>query len=228
MGGQALQSPEALLGAYCGINTDMWTLGCVVRSFGIFFTLIWKNHFPPQTDSIDFFFFFIYIQLFELLTGDALFDPPFQTLELDITKEESHLIQMIELFGEIPHDLIHAGKYSHRWFTPEGKQYSFFSFLPSFRLILTCYLGNLRLNTTYYPISLRSVLERHIEKSDVVGTTAFLNTLLILRPDDRARPQDIIDHQWFSEWTTLLHTRYARPSFFIFHFLPFDSWFHLF
>ena len=57
----------------------------------------------------------------------------------------------------------------------------------------------MRLNTTYYPISLRSVLERHIEKSDVVGTADFLNTLLKLQPDNRARPRDIIDHQWFSE-----------------------------
>ena len=30
MGGQALRSPEALLGAHCGTNTDMWALGCVV------------------------------------------------------------------------------------------------------------------------------------------------------------------------------------------------------
>ena len=60
-------------------------------------------------------------------------------------------------------------------------------------------VGKMRLNTTYYPISLSSVLERHIEKSDVVGTDAFLNTLLNLRPDNRACPRDIIDHQWFSE-----------------------------
>jgi len=145
MGGQALRSPEALLGAHCGTNTDMWALGCV---------------------------------LLELLTGDALFDPTFQTSELDITKEESHLIQMIELFGEIPHDLIQGGKYSHRWFTAQG---------------------DMLLNTTYYPISLETVLERHIERNDVVGTAAFLNTLLNLRPDSRARPHDIIDHQWFGE-----------------------------
>lgn len=30
MGGQALRSPEELLGAHCGTNTDMWALGCVV------------------------------------------------------------------------------------------------------------------------------------------------------------------------------------------------------
>ena len=57
----------------------------------------------------------------------------------------------------------------------------------------------MRLNTTYYPISLSSVIERHIEKNDVVGTVAFLNMLLSLRPDDRARPCDIVNHRWFSE-----------------------------
>jgi serine/threonine protein kinase len=35
MGGQALQSPEALLDAHCGTYTDMWALGCVV---GMHFT----------------------------------------------------------------------------------------------------------------------------------------------------------------------------------------------
>ena len=32
MGVQALRSPEELLGAHCGTNTDMWALGCVVRN----------------------------------------------------------------------------------------------------------------------------------------------------------------------------------------------------
>ena len=32
MGAQALRSPEELLGAHCGTNTDMWALGCVVRN----------------------------------------------------------------------------------------------------------------------------------------------------------------------------------------------------
>ena len=40
MGGQALRSPEALLGAQCGTNTDMWALGCVVGN-----ALHWENGF---------------------------------------------------------------------------------------------------------------------------------------------------------------------------------------
>lgn len=109
---------------------------------------------------------------------------------------------MIELFGEMPHDLLHLGKNSNRWFTSEGVLFfnpsihcSLFALINSSLMMI----GNMRLNTTYYPISLRSVLERHIEKSDVVGTDTFLNTLLNLRPENRARPRDIIDHQWFSE-----------------------------
>jgi hypothetical protein len=27
---------------------------------------------------------------------------------------------MVELFGEMPHDLLHFGKNSNRWFTAEG------------------------------------------------------------------------------------------------------------
>ena len=68
------------------------------------------------------------LQLFELLTGDALFDPIFQTSELHITNEESHLIQMIELFGDMPHDLVHVGTYSSRWFTTEGNDFFVFCF----------------------------------------------------------------------------------------------------
>jgi len=42
-------------------------------------------------------------------------------------------------------------------------------------------------------------LERHIEKRDVPQTTAFLEMLLKVRPEDRARPEDILDHPWFSD-----------------------------
>lgn len=43
-----------------------------------------------------------------------------------MTNEESHLIQMVELFGEMPHDLLQVGKHSNRWFTAEGAYFLFF------------------------------------------------------------------------------------------------------
>ena len=60
------------------------------------------------------------IQLYELLSGERLFDPFFQTEELGLSIEESHLIQMIELFGEFPRQLLATGEYSSRWFTESG------------------------------------------------------------------------------------------------------------
>jgi len=56
----------------------------------------------------------------------------------------------------------------------------------------------MRIDTTYFPITLSTVLERHVEKSEVEGTAEFLGTMLKLRPEDRAKPDEIIDHPWFS------------------------------
>ena len=106
---------------------------------------------------------------------------------------------MVELFGDMPHDLLQVGKYSNRWFTTEGAQLFILRSKPLIRPINSITVGNMRMNATYHPISLESVLERQMEKSDVVGTAVFLKTLLNLRPDNRASPHDIINHQWFSE-----------------------------
>lgn len=134
------------------------------------------------------------LQLFELLTGESLFDPAFQTDELDISEVESHLIQMIELLGDVPATLIHAGNSSRRWFTEDGERPRCVIFARAYEY----WVGLLRIETTYYPVSLASILERHIERSEVEGTTQFLGTLLRLKPEDRANPEDIIDHEWFS------------------------------
>jgi len=38
-----------------------------------------------------------------------------------------------------------------------------------------------------------------MEERDVPQAAAFLETLLKVYPEDRARPEDIIDHPWFSD-----------------------------
>jgi serine/threonine-protein kinase SRPK3 len=60
------------------------------------------------------------VQLYELLSGEPLFDPFFQTEELGLSIEESHIIQIIEIFGDFPRELLAAGEYSSRWFTESG------------------------------------------------------------------------------------------------------------
>jgi len=59
-----------------------------------------------------------------LLTGESLFDPIFQTAELNVSEEGPHLVQMIELLGEMPKDLISTGNSSEKWFTKDGKTIS--------------------------------------------------------------------------------------------------------
>ncbi|KAG7091548.1 hypothetical protein E1B28_010577 [Marasmius oreades] len=113
--------------------------------------------------------------LYELLTGESLFDPFFQTVELGLAPEESHLIQIIELVGDLPLDLLRAGKYTRKWFDEDG---------------------SLRLDTTYYPVSLEEVLKMRIEESDVPEAADFLGSLLKLRPEDRTKAVELLNHPW--------------------------------
>jgi serine/threonine protein kinase len=104
---QALRAPEIILGAPSDTSTDLWSLGCIVRfTFPRILCFNYNNCLNKQ--------------LYELLSGERLFDPSFQTEELGLSIEESHLIQIIELFGEFPLNLLGAGEYSSRWFTESG------------------------------------------------------------------------------------------------------------
>lgn len=99
-----MRPPEALLDAPQSISADIWTLGCVV-GFCILKRCIHVNDVP---------------QFYELITGESLFDPVFQTVELGLTPEESHLIQIIELLGQFPRDTVKAGKNGRKWFQEDG------------------------------------------------------------------------------------------------------------
>lgn len=64
--------------------------------------------------------------IYELLMGEPLFDPSFQTVECGLSTDESHLIQMIEMlpvdgFLGFPEDLVRRGRDSERWFKADGK-----------------------------------------------------------------------------------------------------------
>jgi hypothetical protein len=62
--------------------------------------------------------------LYELLAGEPLFDPSFQTQDLGLSLEESHLIQIIELLGPFPTEVLAVGEYSKRWFKEDGEKNS--------------------------------------------------------------------------------------------------------
>ena len=56
--------------------------------------------------------------VFELVTGDFLFEPKSGNR---FSRDDDHLAQMIELLGDIPRSLCLAGKNSREFFTREGK-----------------------------------------------------------------------------------------------------------
>jgi hypothetical protein len=56
----------------------------------------------------------------------------------------------------------------------------------------------MRLETTYYPVTLESILGSHLEETDIATSADFLHTMLQLRPQERSKAKDIVDHPWFS------------------------------
>nr|KAJ3413404.1 serine/threonine protein kinase, CMGC group [Polyrhizophydium stewartii] len=56
--------------------------------------------------------------LFELLTGDYLFDPQSGSR---YTKDDDHVAQIIELLGMFPRNMAMSGKYSSNIFTRKGE-----------------------------------------------------------------------------------------------------------
>lgn len=56
--------------------------------------------------------------VFELVTGDFLFEP---RAGRDYSRDEDHLAQMIELLGHIPRHVSMNGRHSREYFNREGR-----------------------------------------------------------------------------------------------------------
>ncbi|KAK0441149.1 kinase-like domain-containing protein [Desarmillaria tabescens] len=120
--------------------------------------------------------------IYELLMGEPLFDPSFQTVECGLSTDESHLIQMIEMlsldgFLGFPEDLVRRGRDSERWFSADG---------------------TLRLETTYYPVTLRDILYRRLSGVDVDEIYEFLDGMIWLIPEERTGVRDLLQSRWIT------------------------------
>lgn len=116
--------------------------------------------------------------IFELLTGDFLFEP---TTGQSFSKNDDHLAQIIELLGPIPEYLIKTGFY--------GKHY-FHSDLRTLRKI-----QNLK------PWPLESVLlEKYkFSEQDSLEISDFLKGMLILDPRKRLDAAGLSNHYWLND-----------------------------
>lgn len=112
--------------------------------------------------------------IFELLTGDYLFDPQPGT---KYDKDDDHVAQIMELLGEMPKSLALSGKYSHDMFNRRGE---------------LRHIQRLR----FWPL-LSVLKEKYLmEAEEAELLTSFLLPMLHYYPDSRATAAELLKHPW--------------------------------
>lgn len=127
--------------------------------------------------------------IFELLTGDYLFDP---RNGKQYTKDDDHIGQIIELLGNFPRTMLKESYYARDFFNSKGELHR---------------ISKLK------PWGLKDVL---IEKykfstSDAVEIADFLLPMLSLQPENRADAGGMINHPWLSDALGLENVVLERP-----------------
>ncbi|CAM9603930.1 unnamed protein product [Discosporangium mesarthrocarpum] len=117
--------------------------------------------------------------LFELLTGDLLFDPspiPNRSGE-DYDRDEDHLAQCMELLGKFPKRLVQEGKYSSQYFNRKGE---------------------LRHIHSLKMWGLEDVLvdKYHFARKDAHEAANFILPMLEMDPQKRATAQKMLSNPW--------------------------------
>lgn len=117
--------------------------------------------------------------VFELLTGDFLFRPRSSD---SFTKEDDHLAQIIELLGEIPPGIVETGRYSSKYFTPDGR------------------LANIS-QDEMRPQGLKETLVEKYKFAEIDAKEAadFMLDMLIYDPLKRKSAADMLRHPWLRE-----------------------------
>lgn len=117
--------------------------------------------------------------VFELITGDYLFDPK-EDDNATHSRDEDHLALMIELIGDMPKKLATKGKYAKHFFSKKGG------------------LKNIKDLEAW---GLREVLHEKYKLSDEDADmlSSFLLPMLDLNPDSRASASQMLEHRWFAD-----------------------------
>lgn len=116
-------------------------------------------------------------QIFELITGDYLFDPQSGT---KYGKDDDHIAQIIELLGPFPKSLCLSGKWSQEIFNRKGE------------------LRNIhRLRHWALPDVLREKYHFTVEESRRISD--FLLPMLELLPEKRANAGGMASHEFLKD-----------------------------
>lgn len=167
------RSPEVILGAKWGASTDVWSMACMVSvNRNLHPRLCWctPDYFAHLSTNN-------YHQVFELITGDYLFDPQSGT---KYGKDDDHIAQIIELLGPFSKSQCLSGKWSQEIFNRKGE------------------LRNIhRLRHWALPEVLREKYHYTVEQS--MRISEFLLPMLDLLPEKRANAGGMASHEWISD-----------------------------
>ena len=112
--------------------------------------------------------------LFELITGDFLFEPKSGR---DFDKDDDHLAQMIETLGHIPTDFALSGVNSKRFFTREGE------------------LRRIK-QLRFWPLKSVLVEKYRITEPEATQLASFILPMLEYKPESRESAQVALRHPW--------------------------------
>eukprot|EP00897_Mesotaenium_endlicherianum_P004741 jgi/Mesen1/4295/ME000022S03587 len=127
--------------------------------------------------------------VFELATGDVLFDP--RSGE-DYDRDEDHLALMMELLGRMPRKVALGGRYSKDFFTRHGE------------------LRHIR-RLRFWPLDRVLVEKYEFSEQDAAEMDAFLRPFLDLVPENRATAQQALSHPWLLNSRSLGSVASAPP-----------------
>ena len=114
--------------------------------------------------------------LFELATGDFLFEP---RKGETFSKNDDHLAQIIEALGKMPKNFALSGFDSYKYFDKNGK-------LKRIKKLI------------YYPIKDILVKKYNFKEKEAKAFSDFLMPMLEYYPDKRASARELLKHPWLN------------------------------
>ena len=123
--------------------------------------------------------------VFELLTGETLFDPQSPRPGEPFSKDESHLAQAVELLGPVPAELVRRSPRAARWFRGDGSA-----------------LRNIAIASPPPGVdAIARVLEENFAfaRRDARDAADFLRALLRYEPDARVSARRALDLPWLAD-----------------------------
>ena len=114
--------------------------------------------------------------LFELATGDFLFEP---RKGETFSKNDDHLAQIIEAVGKMPKNFALSGLDSYKYFDKNGK------------------LRRIK-NLIYFPIKEILVKKYNFKEKEAQAFSDFLMPMLEYYPDKRASARELLRHPWLN------------------------------